>query len=113
MKKIYIAIAVLCSLSLTPLAQGGTTTRAKVQYILSTQTGWVSFLTGSVNGAAACNTSGEWAINLTGPNAVGSKVILASLLAAQAQGKDIFVAGTGTCDIWGDRETVAYILVYT
>lgn len=33
----------------------------------------------------------------------------ALLLSASAQGKVVYVHGTGDCAVWGDRETAAYI----
>lgn len=39
--------------------------------------------------------------------------MLATLLEAQAANKNIVVSGRGVCDIWGDRESVDYIVVYS
>lgn len=115
MKKLVVAILAFCVLALPSLSQaGGTSNRAKVQFILTTQGNAVFFKVGAQYGGPACSTAtGEWAINLTGTSAAAGKAMLASLLAAQAQGKDVWVAGTGVCDIWQDRETVGYMIVYT
>jgi hypothetical protein len=50
----------------------------------------------------------RWVINSTYP---GGNSQISVLLTAQAQGKKIRVVGTNGCDIWGDTETVGYIVV--
>jgi len=72
--------------------------------------GIVMFSAGAFSSTASCNTAGQWAISLTDP--VG-KPMLAEIMSAQAQGKQVFVHGyTNTCRDWADRELPSYIMVY-
>lgn len=48
---------------------------------------------------------------MNGGNAVGGKAMLALLIAAQAAGKQVSIIGKGNCDVWGDRESVSYVVV--
>ena len=67
------------------------------------------FKAGAVNNPASCSTFNQWAISMSDP--IG-KPMLAILLAAQAQGKQVFVQGyTQTCRDWGDRELPSYIVI--
>ena len=64
---------------------------------------------GISNGPACANVSKQWAISMSDPM---GKPLLAVLLAAQAQGKQVFVFGyTNTCRDWGDRELPSYALL--
>lgn len=56
-------------------------------------------------GKPACSSLGDqWALSLA--NGSG-KAMYAMLLSAQAQGLKIHVYGTGNCDVWPDRESIA------
>lgn len=55
----------------------------------------------------ACATiPNRWAID---PSIPGNQAMIATILSAQAQGRPIAVRGTGTCSVWSDSETIAYI----
>ena len=67
------------------------------------------FSAGSISNTPTCNTANQWAISLDDP--VG-KPMLAVLLAAQSQGKQVFVHGySNTCRDWGDRELPSYVQI--
>lgn len=59
-------------------------------------------------GNPACSTTQRWAIN-TG-NTSGH-VLLAVVLEADALQKSLTVMGTGVCDVWGDSDTVSYVIL--
>lgn len=63
--------------------------------------------TGSRTAKPACATSNRWAI----PNSSAGQSMLSILLTAYAQGKRIWIVGTGTCPDWGDSETVSYFYI--
>jgi hypothetical protein len=70
--------------------------------------GVLMFLVGTtINSAPSCATRlNQWAISLTDPM---GKSLMALLLSAQAQGKQVYVHGyTNTCRDWGDRELPSY-----
>jgi hypothetical protein len=79
-------------------------------YIVIIQ-GKLFFHTTSTDSAPACSLASEWAVDLVGLNSVVGKVIFAAVMAASAQNKTVTVIGNGSCDVWGDRETVAAIYV--
>lgn len=56
----------------------------------------------------SCATIDRWAFD---SSTAGGQSLLATLLTAYATGRQISVLGTGTCSIWGDTETVAYIQI--
>lgn len=64
----------------------------------------------AINGAPACAAGlQQWAISMSDPM---GKPLLAVLLAAQAQGKQVYVHGySNTCRDWGDRELPSYALL--
>lgn len=63
-----------------------------------------------VNDAPNCAVaSRQWAISLSDPM---GKSMMALLLSAQAQGKQVYVHGyPNTCRDWGDRELPSYALI--
>lgn len=63
--------------------------------------------TGARTTPPACATaSNRWAVDAT---TSGNQAMIAQILSAQAQGLAIVVHGTGTCNVWGDSETVSVI----
>ena len=84
-----------------------------ISYYFVTLYGKVFFHAGTATARPACSVNGDWAIDLVGPNAAAGKAMLATVIAANAQGKSVHIVGTGACDVWGDRETVHYIVVDT
>jgi len=64
-----------------------------------------------VNNAPNCAVaSRQWAISLSDPM---GKTMMALLLSAQAQGKEVYVHGySNTCRDWGDRELPSYVLLF-
>lgn len=66
---------------------------------------------GQRSGAPSCNTANEgkdWAMSL---ESEAGRAMYALVLSAHAQGKRIYVTGTGHCDSWGDREQPEWISV--
>jgi len=53
-----------------------------------------------------CSTTDLWVID--GSTAAGQQTI-ATVLSAQAQGKQVTVHGTGSCTIWGDTESASSV----
>ena len=73
--------------------------------------GILMFQVGTViNGVPSCASgTKQWAISLTDPM---GKSLMALLMSAQAQGKQVFVHGyTNTCRDWGDRELPSYAVL--
>ena len=102
--------ALLLSLLLTaPCVFAGSST-GPITGVIVNRYGKLFFTAGSVTAKATCS-NGEWAVDLVGPDGPAGKAMLATVLSAQAQGKSIYVGGKGNCDVWGDRETVEYIIV--
>ena len=85
---------------------------AEVSRVYYTSTGAVVFHTSIVRidvPSCAASQPTRWAID---PNTAVGKIQLAGLLTAHATGKKVEVGGTNTCNIWGDTESVNYLLVY-
>lgn len=76
----------------------------KLVAVNATRAALWAFNVGTNSGRPACATSNEFAID---NNSAAGKAMIASILAAQAQGLIINVSGTGNCDVWGDRESAA------
>ncbi len=64
----------------------------------------------AINSAPSCASgTKQWAISLTDPM---GKSLMALLLSAQAQGKQVYVHGyTETCRDWGDRELPSFAIL--
>jgi hypothetical protein len=94
--------------SLSQLSWAGSS-QGTITNILQMSAGILIFAAGPMNGRAACSTIGnEWAIDV---NTSGGRAFQASLLMAFAMGKTIYVAGTGACSAWGDREAPSHFQI--
>jgi hypothetical protein len=107
MKKLLTAVVTFITAT---SAYAGTSTGI-VQNFHVMSAGKLFFYNGVIDGRPSCN-NGAWAVDLIGPNAAAGKAIYATILMAYSTGKTVFVQGKGTCDVWGDRETVEYVYVY-
>jgi hypothetical protein len=63
-------------------------------------------LSGTWSGAPSCATIGFWAIDTETPT---GKNVLATLLAAQAAGKNVRIWGSNQCTLRGDMETATQV----
>lgn len=72
--------------------------------------GIVYFWQRSVRVQPACSAGmpGRWVFNSATP---GGQSLLALILSANASGKSVIVAGTGTCDVSSDTESALYVVV--
>jgi hypothetical protein len=50
----------------------------------------------------------EWALSLATP---GGRGVYATLLSAQAQGRPVTLYGFNNCNVWGDRESIAGVVL--
>ena len=64
------------------------------------------FSTTAHPGAPACATTGRWAVDVSTPQ---GQSLWSAVLLAYSQNKPVTIGGTGTCGVWGDSETVAWI----
>jgi hypothetical protein len=103
-------LIVLTLLPFLSAAQAGST-QGLVSGIFVHTPGILMFQVGTaINGAPSCaNGTKQWAISLADPM---GKSMMALLLSAQAQGKQVYVHGyTNTCRDWGDRELPSYAVL--
>jgi hypothetical protein len=84
------------------------TASGKLGYITSTRNTLFAFNVGAIADRPACAASNEFAID---NSTAAGKAMIASILAAQAQGLVINVSGSGNCDVWGDRESAGYVSI--
>jgi hypothetical protein len=112
MKKnsLFVLFFLTLSLYFPVTASGAGTGSGYIQRVSTTSTGQVFVLTSQRESQAACATEG-WAFDMNGTSGPGGKAMLATLLAAQVAGKQVFISGKGNCDVWGDRESVSYVVI--
>lgn len=53
----------------------------------------------------------DYAVPLTDADGLGGKVVIATIMQAIALSKRVTVVTKGACDVWGDRETVLYVVM--
>jgi len=110
MKKLFKSIAVSLAVCGFSIAHAGNA-QGLVSGIFVHTPGVLMFQVGTtINSAPSC-ASGmkQWAISLADPM---GKSMMALLLSAQAQGKQVYVHGyTNTCRDWGDRELPSYAIL--
>ncbi|WP_198527632.1 hypothetical protein [Xanthomonas sp. SHU 199] len=78
-----------------------------IQVMAHTQDVVFFTLDGPHTNPPACSST-PWSLSLATNS---GRAQYALILSAVAQGKPVTVHGTGDCSAWGDRETVAYVLI--
>lgn len=110
MKKLFLGA--LASLLIASPASAGQAQAGKIFSLFSTEFGVVMFHSnGARSSIPSCVGAGmesRFAIDVK--NDAG-KSMYALLLTAVAQGKQVWINGTGNCSIWGDTESVNYVYV--
>jgi len=110
-KIVYLGLAALALFS-TPasatLAQFGNITA-----VYGTRNGAILFNTsGARSGPVpACQGAGVERRYALDASTIAGQTYASVLMTAHALKKRVYVQGTGTCTIWGDTETVEYLLV--
>lgn len=113
MKNILSLVAVL-SLALALPAQASEAPAGNIVRVYGMLNGALLFNTTAARTSAppACQQdpglAQRWAIDAS---TVAGQTAASVLLTAYALKKKVFVLGTGNCSIWGDTETVAFILI--
>ena len=113
--RLGIAISLAAAICLPAVAYcsdaaGGTVTLTKsIATVSGVQTGNVFLF--ATNGARppvpACAVTGNlWVLDAS---TTGAQNAIAMILSAQAQGRTIWVHGTGSCTVWSDTESASVI----
>jgi hypothetical protein len=97
-------------LALAPSVYASTSVGTVSSYLVS-RYGKLFFRAGVTQSPPLCSVAGEFAVDLVGPDGAAGKAILEVIMTAQAAGKTVHMYGKGTCDVWGDRETVEYVVI--
>jgi hypothetical protein len=92
---------------------GGVTNATITQVVAESPNGYFVYVDLAPTNTPACGTvtSGNhrYVIDLTTD---AGKAMIATVLTAYANKALIDITGTGTCDVWGDTETVYYITAH-
>ena len=109
MKKLsHILLALGAILIASTPASASTAQFGNITGLFAAGNGAVMFYSdGSRDARPACATlTTRWAIDAS---TVAGQGEIAVMLNAYNRGKQLYVAGTGTCSIWGDTETVLFL----
>ena len=107
----HVLVAITTTALLATPAIASTTGPGTITDVWGTSNGAVLFnMTGTRTAVPACGTNNPQRFAIDASSVAGQAAV-AVLLSAQARGKQIEVAGTGTCGIWGDTETVSVFWV--
>ena len=112
-------VACAALLALAPLASAATgfvdqativNLQAVTQPNLSGQPGAYFVYINLPPGGPSCATYGQTSKRfVVNPNTEAGMSVIATLLAAQASGRNIQVTGSGLCDIWSDTESIVSV----
>lgn len=117
-KMVSRALLVGLGLAWASSAMAGGVSNAKITKVLGSGGAGNGFFvyvdTAATTAAAACATQttpaggNRWVLD---PSTAAGKAGIAAILMAQATGKTITISGAGTCAVWADTETVAWVFV--
>ncbi|WP_369935751.1 hypothetical protein [Xanthomonas tesorieronis] len=105
--KVRLALAVSIIFMLPFSASAGDASGKVAQLMVHSQDVVFFGLDGPYKNAPACSST-SLALSLATQT---GRAQYAMLLSASAQGKVVYVHGTGNCAVWGDRETADYIFM--
>jgi hypothetical protein len=101
-----LTLAILAG-SITSSAFASASDQGFTSQILTTSDGRAFFeQSGTRTTRPACATLTRWAFDST--TATG-QAMMANLLTSNAQGRKVYISGSGNCSAWGDSETVGGI----
>ena len=111
-KFLTLAFSLMVLVSGDVFADGGES-EGKVLLPSVNEYGIFFFSAGTHGKKPACHTMGggwedTWAVDLKTPYGKSAQAIV---LTAHAEGKRVHVVGKGTCEAWGDRETVSWLYI--
>jgi hypothetical protein len=102
-------VSMLAILSWAGAANAGDVCCGQVSNIIAQPGGQMFFdVAGTHNAKPGCATSDRWVINTSTP---GGQSTAATLLTAFSLKRPVAVHGSGACDVWGDTETVFYLIL--
>lgn len=102
----------LLALLISTTALAGTDSNATIFLVLPQASGQVFvYVSPNISNVPACGSGNpnRFVVDSTTP---GGQAIVASVLLAYAQSRKIDFVGTGNCSVWGDTESVWYIVVH-
>jgi len=102
------ALSILFLLFSSHLMAGNQIGKVKEIHVRNDNLQWV-LLEGAHSGKPSCATGNYWMIE--NESSAGGKGQLSVLLSAQAQGKQVSIAGTNTCSRWADGESIGELAI--
>ncbi len=106
-----VCAAALCAGSAQVAQASDLSNYESIGEVLVLNGGVVLFFTGNSSRSAppACHTmTGRWAFDASTP---AGQAKLSALMTAYAMKKKVKVLGLSTCNVWGDTETMNYIVL--
>jgi len=101
-------LALLAALFFSPLCIGGQSNGlGTIVYILAANNGavFVQTTSGQIGGPPCAVAVGRFVVNGSTP---AGKAMVAAIYTAYATNSRVNIVGTGTCDVWGDTETILF-----
>ena len=68
-------------------------------------------INGTVGGQPPTCAQAETTRFVVNPSTPQGQALVAMVLSAQARGASVTIFGSGSCDIWGDTESVLYLVI--
>ena len=101
-----VLLVAASSLMTASQSRASSASAGTVTWIIALQNVVLFSQSGTRGAAPACATDPQWVIDVTTP---GGQTMAAMLLSAYLAGKPVAVAGTSTCSLTPNSETVAYV----
>lgn len=109
MRNSFGIIKFLSCVFLSSSASAGSSGPSNISNLIVQPSGQMFFdLSASHTGRPSCATSDRWVINTSNS---GGQAAAAAVLTAFSMKKAIGVQGNTTCDVWGDTESVSYVII--
>lgn len=109
MRNTCMITAIILCLLLPSSASAGSSGPSNISNLIIQPSGQMFFdLSASHTGRPSCATSDRWVINTSN---LGGQAAAAAVLTAFSMKKAIGVQGNATCDVWGDTESVSYVII--
>jgi hypothetical protein len=105
----YFLIVLASAIFVSNAAQaGGAALDVTVTGLTPIESGaFIAYISATITGGPSCAT--QTTRIAADPNTAGGRAVIAVLMMSYATGKTFDFTGNGTCNVWGDTETVQWL----
>ena len=106
----YLVLTIAFIASMPPSAFAGSVSGAKIISVLAAEADafFITVNLPNVGSPGCAVVPGRWVVRTS---TASGKAMIATALSAMALNQTVYIYGKGVCEVWGDTETINYLIV--